>query len=80
MKAKAALHDDDPVALRAEVSTQIAGVCYELGDPASLDRALAELTEASRLLLGAGDATGAARLLNDQAAVYVRMGDLEAPF
>jgi tetratricopeptide (TPR) repeat protein len=73
--ARAALADDDPPELRAEVATTVAGVCYDLGDPVSLSRALDELTVASRLLLDAGDPTGAARLLNDQAAVYVRLGD-----
>ncbi|MFT3776646.1 MAG: hypothetical protein QM820_65750 [Minicystis sp.] len=73
--ARAALADDDPPELRAEVATTVAGVCYDLGDQASLTRALDELTSASRLLLDAGDPTGAARLLNDQAAVYVRLGD-----
>jgi tetratricopeptide (TPR) repeat protein len=72
---RAALDDGDPPALRAEIAGVVAGVCYDLGDPASLERALDELTVASRLLVECGDATGAARLLNDQAAVYVRLGD-----
>jgi tetratricopeptide (TPR) repeat protein len=74
-QARAALGDDDPPDLRAEVSALIASVSYDIGDLASLTRALDELAAASRLLLSAGDATGAARLLNDQAAVYVRLGD-----
>lgn len=74
-EARASLRDGDPPALRAETSALIAGVCYDVGDLGSLERALDELTGASRLLLDAGDAVGAARLLNDQAAVYVRMGD-----
>jgi tetratricopeptide (TPR) repeat protein len=57
------------------VATLLASVCYDLGDLKSLERALHELTEASRALLASGDALGAARLLNDQAAVYVRLGD-----
>lgn len=73
--AKASLKDGDPAELRAEVAVLIANVCYDLGDMRSLERAMDALTEASRTLLDAGDATGAARLLNDQAAVYVRMGD-----
>jgi tetratricopeptide (TPR) repeat protein len=52
-----------------------AGVCYDLGDMAALQRALNELTTASRRLLEVGEATLAARLLNEQAAVYVRLGD-----
>jgi tetratricopeptide (TPR) repeat protein len=73
--ARTALADEDPPELKAEVATVVAGVCYDAGDPESLARALDELTAASRLLLESGDATGAARLLNDQAAVYVRLGD-----
>ena len=65
----------DPVALYAELCQAIAGVCFDLGDLRSLERALEELGAASRALHAAGDATAAARLLNDQAAVYVRMGD-----
>jgi tetratricopeptide (TPR) repeat protein len=73
--ARAALAADDPPQLRAEAAALIAAAAYDIGDAAALERALAELTAASRLLLDAGDAAGAARLLNDQAAVYVRMGD-----
>jgi tetratricopeptide (TPR) repeat protein len=74
-QAKRSLADEDPPELRAEIAAVIAAVCYDTGDLASLSRALDELTFASRLLLAAGDPTGAARLLNDQAAVYVRLGD-----
>ena len=73
--ARAALTDDDPPELAAEIATVTAAVCYDVGDSAALTRALEELASASRLLLDAGDPTGAARLLNDQAAVYVRLGD-----
>ncbi|APR75301.1 Putative LuxR-family transcriptional regulator [Minicystis rosea] len=73
--ARATLAEDDPPELAAEIATAVAGVCYDLGEPSSLARALDELTAASRLLLDAGDPTGAARLLNDQAAVHVRLGD-----
>lgn len=73
--ARSLIEADDPIELRTNVSTLLASVCYDLGDLRSLDRALHELTEASRALLESGDAVGAARLLNDQAAVYVRFGD-----
>jgi hypothetical protein len=73
--ARALLAPDDPPGLHAEVAVLIADACYELGDMRSLERALEELTGASRRLLAAGDPSGAARLLNDQAAVYVRVGD-----
>ncbi|XXT23026.1 hypothetical protein WME94_15900 [Sorangium sp. So ce429] len=73
--ARALLAPGDPPELHAEVAALTASVCYDIGDLRSLERALEELTAASRLLLDAGDAIGSARLLNDQAAVYVRMGD-----
>ncbi|WP_199693453.1 hypothetical protein, partial [Sorangium cellulosum] len=73
--ARALLAQGDPPELHAELAALIASVCYDIGDMRSLERALDELTAASRLLLDAGDALGSARLLNDQAAVYVRMGD-----
>ncbi|WP_437930429.1 hypothetical protein WMF37_14670 [Sorangium sp. So ce291] len=73
--ARALLAPGDPPELHAELAALTASVCYDIGDMRSLERALEELTTASRLLLDAGDALGSARLLNDQAAVYVRMGD-----
>ena len=73
--AQHSLSDGDPPAQLAEAATLVAGICYDLGDLRSLERALDQLTRASLLLLDSGDAIGAARLLNDQAAVYVRLGD-----
>lgn len=64
----------DP-AMRGELATWIAGVCYDLGDLASLQRGSQELARASRALLDHGAPVEAARLLNDQAAVQVRLGD-----
>jgi tetratricopeptide (TPR) repeat protein len=69
------LQDGDPAELVAEARALAAGICYDLGDVTSLARALEELTHASKLLLDAGDSVAAARLLNDQAAVFVRLGD-----
>jgi tetratricopeptide (TPR) repeat protein len=69
------LQEGDPAELIAEARALAAGICYDLGDVDSLARALEELTHASKLLLDAGDSVGAARLLNDQAAVFVRLGD-----
>jgi tetratricopeptide (TPR) repeat protein len=60
---------------RCEAARLLAAVFYEKGDLPSLERALDELTQASRALSEQGDALGAASLLNDQAAVYLRMGD-----
>jgi tetratricopeptide (TPR) repeat protein len=75
LRAIDALDKTDPPALHARVAALFANVCYDLGDMRSLERAEAELSRASRALLEDGDAYGAARLLNDQAAIYVRMGD-----
>ena len=72
--ARGELDAGAPVDLAAELAQAIAGVCFDLGDPASLERALAELISAGELLTTAGDTVGAASLLNDQAAVLVRMG------
>lgn len=73
--ARAELDPDAPVDLAAELGQTIAGVCFDLGDPASLERALTELVAACKALEAAGDTLGANCLLNDQAAVLVRMGD-----
>lgn len=61
--------------LAPELCQVIAGVCYDLGDMGSLARALEELGVAGKLIEKLGDATRAARLLNEQAAVLMRMGE-----
>ncbi|HNH47234.1 MAG TPA: tetratricopeptide repeat protein, partial [Myxococcota bacterium] len=61
--------------LQARLLTVRAGIRYEVGDSASLEGALEDLTAATRLLQEAGDVQAAARLLNEQAAVWIRMGD-----
>jgi tetratricopeptide (TPR) repeat protein len=61
--------------LAVQLCQAIAGVCFEIGDQKSLSRALQELAAASRMLHADGDPTAGARLLNDQAAVLVQMGD-----
>lgn len=66
---------DAPLDLRTEIAQLVAGVCYDLGDISSLQRALDALAMASRVLMAAGESVRAARLLNDQAAVYLRAGD-----
>lgn len=73
--ARTSLHAGDPAELVAEVSVAIAGILYEIGDIESLSRALTELSSASRVLSDAGEPHAAARLFNDQASVYIRMGD-----
>lgn len=76
MAARALLESDDPPELRAQVVGLLASILYDIGDLPSLERALEELTDASRLLLASGDPVSSARLLNDQAAIYVRLGDV----
>ena len=72
--ARAELDAGAPAELAVELAQALAGVCYDLGDADSLARALAELEAATALLREAGDPIGAACLLNDQAAVLVRLG------
>ena len=71
------LRPDDPPQVLARIAAITAAVCYDIGDSHSLERALTELTKACRALEAMGDPVGAARLLNDQAAVWVRLGDPE---
>ena len=73
--ARDLLSDEDPPELRAQVAQTLAGIGYDRGDLRSLEQALAALTSASRALMAAGDPLGAASLLNDQAAIYIRLGD-----
>lgn len=73
--AKRSLTPTDPPDDHVEVAQLLAAVHCEKGDSESLDKALAELAETSRVLLEAGASREAARLLNDQAAVYMKMGD-----
>jgi tetratricopeptide (TPR) repeat protein len=73
--ARVSLPNDAPSDVVARLAATTAGVCYDLGDLDSLQRALGELTDVSRRLLDAGEAVSAARLLNDQAALYVGLGD-----
>jgi len=73
--AEALLTPDDPVLLRAEIRQAVGGVCYDLADPKSLERALTEFSTAIRELSAEHHPLEAAALLNDQAAVYVRLGD-----
>lgn len=74
-QAQAALRAGDPPALAAEVALVIAGIGHDRGDLRALEEALAALMAASQALMAAGDARGAAALLNDQAAINLRLGD-----
>ena len=73
--AKASL-PDDALEVVEQLAAVTAGVCYDIGDEAALQRALGELQASSHRLVTAGAIVLAARLLNDQAAVYMRGGDL----
>lgn len=75
MEAESSLPDTAPPELRGQLATVTAGVCCDLGDLDSLQWALNVLTEVSRQLMAAGESRLAGRLLNDQAAVQVRLGD-----
>jgi tetratricopeptide (TPR) repeat protein len=73
--AKASLPDHVPPEVVEQLAAAIAGVCYDLGDQGALQRALAALQESSHRLVQAGAMLSAARLLNDQAAVSMRLDD-----
>jgi tetratricopeptide (TPR) repeat protein len=73
--AKASLPDHVPPEVVEQLAAATAGVCYDLGDQRALQRALVELQESNHRLVQAGAMLPAARLLNDQAAVYMRLGD-----
>ena len=74
-KARDELGPDDPAELVASVLTLGAGIRYDLGEAGMLSDALDQLVEASLGLQQAGQPVMAASLLNDQAAVWIRLGD-----
>ncbi len=71
--AQQLVHDDHM--MTAEILATAAAVRFDIGDPESLEEAIDNLTHASLLLAENGRAVEAARLLNDQASVWVRIGD-----
>ncbi|TNE48976.1 MAG: hypothetical protein EP343_13930 [Deltaproteobacteria bacterium] len=73
--AKSILPDDAPSELLGQWAATYAGISHDLGDLSLVKQALAELTQVSRVLLAADKPVEAARLLNDQAALYIRLGD-----
>jgi len=72
--AVTALAEGD-VHTRAAARSTLAHLLVEHGHPASLDEALDEVVAASRELADDGDAIAAASLLNDQAEVWLKLGD-----
>jgi tetratricopeptide (TPR) repeat protein len=73
--AKASLSDHVPPEVVEQLAAATAGICYDLGNQRALQRAIVELQESSHRLVQAGAMLPAARLLNDQAAVYMRLDD-----
>ena len=74
-RCEALLRPEDPASLHAELGATIAGVRYDMGDAESLEIALRALTRAQRALLDAGEPAAAARLLANEAGVWLRIGD-----
>lgn len=66
---------DMPPQDRVTMAALYVGVCCDLGELPLLEEALEELADAGRSLADHGEPKLAARLLNDQAAIYLRMGD-----
>ena len=73
--ARSLIDDATPAPQRADIHTTMAAALYDRGDAASLEQALSSLTLAMQCLSQSGDPVGAARLLNEQAAVWIRIGD-----
>lgn len=74
-QARSMVTRHDPADLRARVASVVAHIAYDMGDPEEMQRALLQLTETSRALLQDEEAVRAACLLNDEAALWVRLGD-----
>jgi tetratricopeptide (TPR) repeat protein len=73
--AEAELRDAaDPISW-SQAQQLVAAIAHDIGDAEHLEVALATLSAAIRQLQDSGHAREAARLLNDQAAVWVRLGD-----
>lgn len=73
--ARSLIVDRDPPEIHVRAAALHAAALTARGDLESLDRALEALVQSSRLLVERGEARHATRLLNDQAAVYLKMGD-----
>ena len=71
----ALLRPTDAADLRTRAVVALAGICHDIGDLSSLDRALEGLGDAVRGLTASQQPVAAARLLNDEAAVWLRIGD-----
>jgi tetratricopeptide (TPR) repeat protein len=74
LAARGAFGEAAPARMRADVAAVIAGIAYDLGDGASVERATLVLSETIAFLLREGATLEAAMLLNDQAALELRIG------
>ncbi|MEZ4444373.1 MAG: hypothetical protein R3B72_35190 [Polyangiaceae bacterium] len=77
-EARSEVSPADPPELRAEIAALTARIDYDVGGPERLDHGLVELQRAREVLLDAGRPIQAARLLNDEAAILARKGQIEA--
>jgi len=73
--AHALLQSDDSVATLASVEELRAEILYEIGSKECLELALKVIVELTQRYLDAGQALSAAGLLNEQAAIELRLGD-----
>ncbi|MFT5680875.1 MAG: tetratricopeptide (TPR) repeat protein [Myxococcota bacterium] len=73
--ARSLLDARTPPDQHADLLALLAAAWYDRGDSASLKLALSGLTGAMKIRSESGDVIGAARLLNEQAAVWIRIGD-----
>lgn len=73
-EARAELGNVASASVQADLASLIAGIAYDLGDGATLERAHEALTDSVAALLRKGSTVEAASLLNDQAALQLRMG------
>lgn len=62
----------------ADAASVVAGIAYDLGDPDVMAQAETTLATTARGLLARGARLEAARLLNDQAALLLRRGEIAA--
>jgi tetratricopeptide (TPR) repeat protein len=73
-EARRELGEIAPAALRADLASTIAGIAYDLGDGASIERAREAVNECVAALLREGATGPAVTLLDDQAALELRLG------
>lgn len=75
LEAARSLLDECQAETLAEFASLYASICYDIGSNEALDAALGELAHAVKALLAREEPLLAAQLLNDEAAVWVRVGD-----